>query len=579
MNLHALYHLNDSNYCYPIDTNKIVVVFRTQKNDEDIESIECIYNISHHFYLKRLVKKMEVVRSDNLFDYYETVIELEIPNMQYLFKINMKNGKYLYFYDCGMSEDYDFNTGYLTGFRLPFVNKNDVVFQNERFKGDVVYQIFPDRFKKCETGEIDKSYVNRTWDTNDLKWNKDDKRQAFLGGDLIGIKEKLPYLKDLGIDAIYLTPVTESSSNHKYNISNYFKIDEMFGGNKAYKELVEEAHKLGIKIIMDLVYNHSDNRHPFFLDVLKNGKKSPYYDYYCMVDKQLKANGMMYHSFCDVKDMPKWNTNNPKVQEYLTSVALYFKQEYGVDGFRLDVANEVSHDFWIYFKNALKKVDKDIFIIGENWDYAHEFLNNNQFESVMNYQFYLAMWEYFIWKKYGLEEFSNRINWLLNRYKLNNAKMMLNLLDSHDTPRFYNYLDGNIDKYLCAETILISYIGLPMIYYGNEIFMKGEGDPYNRRGMEWDSKYFDSKEHQMFKDIVHLRKKLNALRTGKIKVEVVNEALKITRWTDEETVEIYVNAENKNISLNEIKGEVILSNNYDINNKTLKPYSFVVLRK
>lgn len=576
MNKYALYHTSDSQYCFPISKNAVKIIFRTQKADPDIEKIECVWNITHFYYKDRIYQKMNLRRSDANFDYYETILETELPSLSYVFKITCKSGKSYFYYEMDISETYDFNYAYLTCFRVPFINEADIVYENKKFQGNVFYQIFPERFNLGDK-QKDKSYINRPWDTIKLKSEDPSKHQdVFIGGDLQGIIDKLDYIKDLGIDVIYMTPIYPSESNHKYDVKDYFGVDKMFGNEKTLKTLVDLAHDKGLKIVLDLVFNHTSKNHPFFQDVLKNGKNSKYYNFYSFLDKPLSVDGLNYYSFASVPGMPKLNSSNPEVQKYFTEVGKYYLEKYSVDGYRLDVANEVSHDFWTHFKREIKKVDPNVILIGENWDNAYEFLKNDEFESVMNYGFYTICWDHYIHKIVNNQQFVDRLNWLLTRYKDGNNKMMLNLLDSHDTPRFYTYVNDNKDLYLNAILTLISFLGYPMIYYGDEIFMKGGGDPANRKGMEWDSVEFKSPYHKLFKDIVRLRK-LQPFKSGEIDISLnENNLIIIKRYLQDEAYEVVLNnTADKKITYS-CNGKIVLSNKYE--NNILKPWSFVVYK-
>lgn len=576
MNKYALFHTSDSQYCFPISKTAVKIIFRTQKADDDIEKIECVWNITHFYYKERIYQKMDYRRSDENFDYFETILETELPSLSYVFKITTKDGKSYFYYEMGISETYDFAYAYLTCFRVPFINEADIVYDNKKFQGSVFYQIFPERFK-MGNNEKDKTYINKPWDTTELRSeNPSICQDVYIGGDLQGIIEKLDYIKGLGVDVIYMTPIYPSDTNHKYDVKDYFGVDQMFGDENTLKTLVDTAHKKGLKIVLDLVFNHSSKNHPFFQDALKNGKASKYYDFYTFFEKPLQADGLNYYSFASVPGMPKLNSSNPEVQAYFAEVGKYYLTKYQVDGYRLDVANEVSHDFWINFKREIRKVDPNVILIGENWDNAHAFLNNSEFESVMNYGFYTICWDYFIHHMLTHQQFVDRLNWLLTRYKDGNNRMMLNLLDSHDTPRFFNYLDGNKDLYLNAIAIEIAYMGWPMIYYGNEIFMTGAGDPFNRKGMEWDSKEFEGPYHQLFKEIVHLRK-IDAFRKGDINISNENGLVVIERFLDDASYSLITNNTDHQMDLS-LDKEIILNKGYSEKEHILNKYSFVVVK-
>ena len=216
--------------------------------------------------------------------------------------------------------------------------------------------------------------------------------QSFAGGDLRGIIEKLDYIKGLGINAIYLTPIFQSVSNHKYDINDYRKIDPQFGTKEDLQELVAKAHAMGIRIVLDAVFNHCSMEMKEFQDVLVNGRQSPYYHWFLIDGDYPDPEQMNYECFASCNYMPKLNTANPETQEFLLDIAIYWIKEADIDGWRLDVADEVSHEFWRRFRKEVKNVKKDCVIIGENWHDAYPYLMGDQYDSIMNYSFTKLVW-------------------------------------------------------------------------------------------------------------------------------------------------------------------------------------------
>jgi len=521
-------------------------------------------------YKKQYPIKMKIKYEDNLYSYYETSIYSKDPRFAYVFLITLNSGESFFYSELGLSKEYDFRLFYLTSFRLPYINKNDIVFDNKSFIGSVFYQIFPERFYN---GTGKKDYINREWNSLDLKGSMKNRRQdVFLGGDLKGVISKLDYLKKIGIDVVYLTPICTSQSNHKYDVENYFEIDKMFGKDEDLFNLTDEIHKRGMKIVLDLVFNHSSSKNEMFLDVIKNGKKSKYYDFYNIHGNKPTEFPLNYDTFGTVPEMPKLNSNNFNENDYFVDVGKYFITKFDIDGYRLDVANEVSHTFWQRFKYELRRIKPNIILIGENWNNASSYLHANEFESVMNYPFMLSCKDYYVNNTIDSKQFADRLNGLLTRYPDGNDRMMLNLLDSHDTERFYNYIKPNKDLYLLAVLTLISYIGWPMIYYGDEIFMEGGIDPDNRRGMNWDSQEFKKKYFDLFSKIVNLRKN-NLFKEGDISIHSTNGLFYIERFIGNNKITVVIKNSKNNLKYI-VSKDIILSNNYE--NNTLKGYSFIV---
>lgn len=497
MNKYAILHQSDSRFSYPVSETKAQLRLRTQRGDS-IKQVNVLWNTVHKYYLKRLTTVMELRYSDGLFDYYMCEIDNGCPGYSYIFEIIEQDGKVWYYNESGISDIFRMNDFFKDNFVVYFPNKNDIVVPNKQFEGRLFYQIFPERFAKS-SAKKDVSYITMDWNTDEPK------NDIFAGGDLDGIREKLPYIKDLGVGALYLNPIHQSISAHKYDIDDYFSVDKMFGDLNSLKALVDEAHKLDIKIVMDLVFNHSSFYNPIFQDVVKNGKKSKYYDWYFVYGDKPSWNKGNYNTFCDVKMMPKLNTNNPEVQDYLCRVGEFYLRDYGVDGYRLDVAQDVSHDFWRVFKARMRSINPDIFLIGENWQNSESFLGNDQWDSVMNYPFLYACQRFYAEGRCDAAGFSDYLNSLLMRYKDGTNRMMLNLLDSHDIERFYNTVNFDKNVFLLSLATLMFYQGNPMIYYGDEIFMDGKQDPYNRKCMRWDSPEYASDEHKVARDLLAMR--------------------------------------------------------------------------
>lgn len=573
MNRFALLHRIDSEYAYPLDEKNLVLRLRVSKDDE-FKKIEVFFNPAMRFIKERQVQEMKVKYVDNLFKYYEVTIYNAFPSFSYVFHIVSSNDEEYYLSDEGLNNTYDYELSQVSAFRYAFINKDDIIKVNHKFEGRLVYQIFVDSFMK--TDSLNKDYVNREWDSFDLSPIKDHKYvPIFLGGDLKGVISKLTYLKDLGIGAIYLTPIFKANTNHKYDTLDYFEIDPRVGDLTDLKELVKKAHELDILVCLDLVFNHTSFYHPYFEDVIKNGKNSKYFDYYIIEGDEVKlTRPVNYMSFSESPMMPKLNGNNPDVQKYCLEVAKYYLKEVNIDGYRLDVSNELPHSFWTQFKKELKEEKEDIFLIGECWYNAYSFLNSLEWDSSMNYAFLFTSKEYFVNRSLSTQEFIEKLNANLIRYKEPTNKMLLNLLDSHDASRFYEYLKPNKALYLLSELFLVSFVGLAMIYYGDEIFMEGGNDPFNRKGMEWDSPNFQSEEFKLLKNIYHLRQ-LEAFKKGEMTLLEKDELLVIKRSYKEENIEVIINNSTQEKEYHFGNKKIILSNK--IKENKILPYGFIVL--
>ena len=262
-------------------------------------------------------------------------------------------------------------------------------------------------------------------------------------------------------------------------------MDKQFGTNSDLKELVEEAHKRGMRLILDAVFNHCSEEMMQFQDVVKNGKKSVYFDWFVIQGDKISKKRDNYETFASCTYMPKLNTSNEKVQDFLLDVATHYIKAYDIDGWRLDVSDEISHDFWRKFRKAVKSIKSDVVIIGENWHDANSNLRGDQYDSIMNYAFTKACLDYFATETIDSQQMAWRLNGLLMRNTDMVNNMMLNLLDSHDTHRFFKEVNSNPKKMKSALALLYLFKGAPNIFYGTETLIWGGYDPDCRRCMNW----------------------------------------------------------------------------------------------
>ena len=470
MNLHAVFHKADSAYCYASGEREVRIRLRTARG-ENVSPV-VLYNGKYLFRLEQLSADMALERSDGLFDYHTVTLALEHPQLAYVFKLGD-----LYYHEEGFSEEYDFVNCHFNSFQLPNVGGYDKRAPADWLRNAVFYQIFPDRF--CR-GDVAKNggYIN-------LEWGAAPSPKSFAGGDLKGVESKLDYLACLGVTAVYLTPVFLAPSNHKYDTRDYFKIDPHFGTADDLRSLVQRAHSLGVRVVLDAAFNHCGEGLAQWQDVMKNGMESPYYDWFVVKGSIPTKKPLNYECFANCDYMPRLNTSTPACAEFLISVAEYWLSECDVDGWRLDVSDEVPHGFWRQFRERSKRIKPDACIIGENWHDAEPFLRGDQFDGIMNYAFTKACMDYFAEGTLDEQGLSDRLNSLLmrNTDMANNA--MMNLLDSHDTFRFLTLCGGDAGKLRAALSLAFFFPGSVSVYYGTEIDMRGGYDPDCRRCFDW----------------------------------------------------------------------------------------------
>ena len=422
-------------------------------------------------------------------------------------------------------------------------------------KNAVFYQIFPDRFAKSD--RVTKPDNLEDWDSPPTVY-------GFKGGDLLGVVEHLDYLQDLGINAIYFNPIFQSASNHRYHTHDYYRVDPILGGDQAFRTLLNEAHQRSIRIVLDGVFNHASRGFFQFNHIMENGTSSPYLDWFLVKNFPLNAyeGAPNYECWVDLPALPKFNTDNPKVRSFIFDVTRYWLDQ-GIDGWRLDVPYEIKDDaFWQEFRQLVKSINPDAYIVGEvAWEAQH-WLQGDQFDAVMNYQFTQACLGFFAGERIDLKvedgfmglpptrilgapAFAHRAEELLNLYPQQAVLVQLNLLSSHDMPRFISLAGGDQASQRLATLFQMTYPGAPCIYYGDEIGMQGGASGYpeaSRHTFPWDETRWDQELRQYFKTCISLRHNHTALRTGNFKtIYTEGQVYAYLRHSDEETLLVIVN--------------------------------------
>ncbi len=538
MNKAAVLHEAGNNFAFPIDKHTLKIRLKAAKGD--LMEAKVIYGSRYPLDQQDpfLVETMELVTCDELYDYFEAIITMKDNRFRYYFYLN-DGQEWVWYSEKGFANVRPQGVwGFGEYFQYPMINKNDIFFVPDWVQDAVFYEIFPERFYNSNL-ENDQSLTEQ--------WGNSPKRDSFFGGDLQGIIEKLDYLSELGINAIYLTPIFTSSSNHKYNIDDYYNIDPSFGDVDIAKKMVKEAHRRGIKVILDAVFNHSGYEFFAFKDLRDNGENSKYKDWFFIDEFPIKTSSPVnYSTFAnDIKNMPRLNTSNPEVQSYLLGVASYWIKEIDIDGWRLDVADEVDHQFWIKFREQVRNLKEDTYIVGENWHNSQDWLQGDQFDAIMNYPLGMAVLDFFAYNKIGPVEFNNRLmkNWMLYQDRVNYS--MLNLLDSHDTPRLLNFFSGDQKSMKLGIMFQLTYPGAPMIYYGDEVGMEGEGDPDCRRCMVWNQDKQDHKLYTYYQKLIKLRLERISLRRGDYQTIVIDQIKNIygysRKYDDERTLIVFNN--------------------------------------
>lgn len=372
----------------------------------------------------------------------------------------------------------------------------------------IFYQIFPDRFYNG----------NRENDPGNLsQWGDKPTRNSFFGGDLEGIIQKLPYLEELGVNALYLNPIFKAPSNHKYDTEDYYQVDPHFGDKEVLKRLVAELHRRGMRIILDGVFNHCGTRFFAFQDVEKRGADSKYKDWFIIdgfpIVRKPEPN---YRCWAGVPTMPEFNTDNPEVRQYLLNIVKYWIEEADIDGWRLDAVEFMDPSFVKEIRRVAKEAKEGAYIVGEVMGIATPWFNHAALDAAMNYRLWEALVDFFATSKMSASEFSRTLYSLRKSYPDWATYSMFNLLGSHDKPRFLTLSNGDKRRLKLAAAFLFSYPGAPVIYYGDEIGLSGGEDPDCRRTFIWEENKQDRELLAFFKRLIHLRKQEKVLRRGKV---------------------------------------------------------------
>ncbi len=479
----------------------------------------------------------------------------------------------------------------------------------------IFYQIFPDRFAKS-----DKNPANNLPFEH---WDSIPTNYGFKGGDLYGVIEKLDYLKELGITAIYFNPIFVSASNHRYHTYDYYNVDPLLGGNDAFKKLLKEAHKRNIRVVLDGVFNHASRGFWQFNHVLETGAASPYRDWFHFDEERLNGKkrwgafptqneesalrnedsltAIGYRAWWNIPALPKFNTNNPVVREYIFDVAEYW-MKLGIDGWRLDVPAEINDDeFWREFRRRVRAVNPEAYIVGEIWHEAQRWLQGDQFDAVMNYLVTAVAMNFFgahslnksvIHQAGGLKDrihpthaydCANELDRILNLYPKDITYAQLNLLDSHDMPRFLSCVSGDKSALKLAWLFMFTIPGAPCIYYGDEVGVDGGHDPEGRKSFPWDEDKWDKMLLDYAKACTSLRTDHIALRRGDFKrIHAEGEILAYSRTHKDKTIFIAFNSskEEKVIDLPINKKPRVLFGEPSISGSkiTVPPRSGVVIK-
>ena len=537
--LEAIFHEPNSRFAHPLSETQIQVRLQTKK--DDMTTVEVLFADVYNWKSSNNVHRWQATTipmtkrfSDDAIDYYVATLDVPLTRFKYAFVFDNN----VIYGQLGLHESAFVDNHVHNYFNFPYINAIDQPAKPSWLTGLTWYQIFVDRFNST-TPKLD-------WQTLPVN------NQMIFGGNLQGIIEKLDYLKTLGIQGLYLNPIFESPTAHKYDTTDYYKIDPSFGNLNDLKQLVDLSHERGIKVILDGVFNHAGYNHAYFQDVIKHETSSHYLDYFLVdsfpIRKKSANDRPSYQTFAYASNMPKWNTSNPLVIEYLSNIALFYAKEVNIDGWRMDVSEEPSRALWQAMNDKIRPINPDFFMLAENWYDANSWLINRQFDSVMNYTYMFTLVDYFK----GVVNAATavrRLHQMLWRYPDVMLHQLYNIIDTHDTARIKTILPTH---YNAVIGLVFAMPGNPSLYYGTEAGMVGEHDPDCRRPMTWDS--IDKVQFASIQRLIALRK------------HPVAQQVEIQFWSVDET--IYFQKRNVETLFGVISKQDVVSIPPDVQGKT-----------
>ena len=548
MNYAAIWHEATQRFCFCIEPGKFL--FRLQTGKDDLKQVT-LHSRDKYLPLKikdtRHATPMVKVACDGLRDYYEAELEFQVVCLRYCFELEDFSGNRAFFSNSGFTAQIPEDIERL--FDCPQTLREEARFQVPGWaRNKVVYQIFPSRFATS------KQVPDKVWYQTPIGPKTD------LKGDLRGIIQRLPYIRDLGVDVIYMTPIFRSNSSHKYDTIDYYTIDPSFGTEADLIELVEKAHAMGLRVVLDGVFNHTSPDFFAFADLVKNQENSPYRNWYYVDNFPLRRLPDLhnYKCFGYFWGMPKVNLQCPEAAQYFTDVALYWLRKAGIDGWRLDVADEIAHSFWRGFRRAVKSEFPDALIVGEIWHHAPDFLEGDQWDSVMNYPFYRSVLDFAAEGSLSASRFLGNLGFQRGNTHTTAYPLLWNLIGSHDTARILHLCGGNKQRQKLAAALQLLLPGMPMIYYGDEVGMTGAKDPDCRRGMLWDEARQDKDMLCWYRRLLHLRRELPEILAGQIiQEEACDEdgLIRITRRRNGGDITLLFHAKEGNVHIPELAGK------------------------
>jgi glycosidase len=535
---------------YVVDAKTLVVTLRTPKEQIVAVTVLHVDPFKRESEADFSAEPMRRHGSDAEFDYWRASLRPAFRRVRYGFRLTDAHQTVEYLTEMGLQSTPIWTSDHL--FCKPFIHATDCHRPPQWVKNAVWYQIFPERFARGPTYRG--SYPEPVPD-----WGSTAPTPSnFFGGNLEGILARIPYLKELGVTALYLTPIFEATTNHKYDTTDYFRLDPQFGTPEIFRALVQSLHANGIRIMLDAVFNHCGQLFAPFQDVLRHQENSRYKDWFHIHSFPIRPDvrPLTYDTYAFESHMPKLNTGNPEVRDYLIRVGRYWIEEFGIDGWRLDVSNEIDHEFWRDFRRTLRAIQPDLFILGEIWHDSLPWLHGDQFDSVMNYPLN-AISTAFVRGQLAPAAFRAAATRLLHMYPDTVNQVLFNLIGSHDTERILTTLKGDKKLLKMLAAIEFSFVGTPCIYYGDEIGMTGKMDPGCRECMKWDSDDQDLDLKSFYQRLITVRRSNSAFSSMSLEFvdlpeDPNHELVAFMRYDQDQRVLVILNNTWKDVTLSSV---------------------------
>jgi cyclomaltodextrinase len=495
----SLYHTPWTPYIQGTQAESLRVLLRAKRDD-----LKAAYVIYGDRYRDNMTSRatMQKIGADEQHDYLAAHITLPTGRFKYYFFLEGHDGSEGWYSESGLTPE----SWQTRVFQMPHVAALPQWDGPDWVQDAVCYQIFVDRFRNGSLGN-DPAHVS--------PWNTQPELQTRLGGDLQGVIDALPYLHNLGVTLLYLTPIFKAASGHKYDTTDYYTVDPEFGDLETLKDLTDRAHQLGMRVILDGVFNHCGTRFFAFQDLLEKGPESKYRDWFNVYHYPIVMHPPSYETFAaSVAEMPKLRLDNPQVRRYFLNVATYWVDKAGIDGWRIDVANEVDHQFMQDLRREVRTVNPEAYIVGEIWHSAEPWLRGDTLDGVTAYPWRDAALAFFSGWRSDADWFAGQLTKHFNSARIEAIRSSLNLLGSHDTPRVLELMGHNVNKVRLLVAFQMTSPGVPQIYYGDEVGMCGGSDPACRAGMYWDERDQNQDMLGLYRYLIKIRKQYPALSRG-----------------------------------------------------------------